>query len=149
MERDDDGRHVRWFDVERCYVYRPLNAYDERDRVVLERCRHPRMFDTGRNGPNEGAPTFDRWTVDLAAGKVLEERLDDRGQEFPRVDERLTGRRHRYGYSVGVTPDGTFDSALLKHDMAGGHTEVRYFGPRAGLGEFVFVPTSEDAADDG
>ena len=31
------------------------------------------------------------------AGKVTEEQLDDRAQEFPRVDERVVGRRHRYG----------------------------------------------------
>src|SRR5439155_5187998 len=101
MDRDDDGSHVRWLDVEPCYVYHPLNAYDEDDRVILDVVRHPKMFATDRNGPNEGSPTFDRWTVDLSAGKVIEERLDDRGQEFPRVDERLVGSRHRYGYSVG------------------------------------------------
>ena len=45
-------------------------------------------------------PTLDRWTFDLVDGKVLEERLDDRGQEFPRHDERLIGQPHRYGYGA-------------------------------------------------
>jgi carotenoid cleavage dioxygenase len=57
------------------------------------------MFDTHPLGPDEGPPTLERWSIDLAAGKLVEERLDDRGQEFPRVDERLVGRRHRYGYA--------------------------------------------------
>ena len=60
------------------------------------------MFDTEHLGPNEGPPTLDRWTVDLADGKVRESRVDDRGQEFPRVDERLVGKRHRYGYAPTV-----------------------------------------------
>ncbi|HET6664077.1 MAG TPA: carotenoid oxygenase family protein, partial [Acidimicrobiales bacterium] len=106
MSRDGDGSDVRWFDVEPCYVYHPLNAYDDgSDRIVLDVVRHPQMFATDRQGPNEGPPTLDRWTVDTSGDKVLEERLDDRGQEFPRVDERLTGRRHRFGYAPAVGTD--------------------------------------------
>ena len=106
MPREGDGSDVRWFDVEPCYVYHPLNAYDDGgDRIVLDVVRHPQMFASDRHGPNEGPPTLDRWTVDLSGGKVIEERLDDRGQEFPRVDERLTGRRHRFGYAPAVGTD--------------------------------------------
>jgi carotenoid cleavage dioxygenase len=153
MGRDSDGSDVRWFDVEPCYVYHPLNAYDDGDHIVLDVVRHPRMFLTDRHGPNEGAPTLDRWTVDLTAGKVLESRHDERGQEFPRVDERVVGRRHRFGYTVGFGPDatGAIDltaNALFKHDLASGQTEVRSFGPSAGASEFVFVPSSADAAED-
>jgi carotenoid cleavage dioxygenase len=152
MARDGDGSDIRWFDVEPCYVYHPLNAYEDGDRVVLDVVRHPKMFATDRHGPNEGAPTLDRWTVDLSAGKVLEERLDDRGQEFPRVDERVVGRPHRYGYTVGFTPNSAGDvdhaSELLKHDLAAGQTQVRTFGANRGAGEFVFVPGRPDASED-
>src|SRR3546814_2402472 len=101
MPREGGNADVRWFDVEPCYVFHPMNAYDDDssdgDTVVLDVVRHPKMFDTNRLGPDEGPPTLDRWTVDLADGKVREERIDDNPQEFPRVDERLVGRRHRYG----------------------------------------------------
>ncbi len=80
--------------------FHPMNAYDDGNRIVLDVVRHPRMFDRDRLGPNEGAPTLDRWIVDAKGGKVIEQRLDDRGQEFPRVDERLVSRRHRYGYAA-------------------------------------------------
>jgi carotenoid cleavage dioxygenase len=152
MPRDGDGSDVRWFDVEPCYVYHPLNAYDDgSDRIVLDVVRHPQMFASDRSGPNEGPPTLDRWTVDLSAGKVIEERLDDRGQEFPRIDERLTGHRHRYGYAPAVGTDaGDIDltGALLKHDMVAGRSEARSFGPTHRVGEFVFVPSGADAAED-
>ena len=152
FRRDGDGSDIRWLDVEPCYVYHPLNAYDDGpERIVLDVARHPKMFDTDRLGPNEGPPTLDRWTVDLSAGKVIEERLDDRGQEFPRVDERLTGRRHRYGYSVATksVPVGIdISDALLKHDLASGRTDVRAFGPSSHVGEFVFIPSGADAAED-
>ncbi|MGB8504490.1 carotenoid oxygenase family protein [Mycobacterium sp.] len=148
MPRDGGNADVRWFDVEPCYVFHPMNAYDEGDTIVLDVVRHPKMFDTDHLGPNEGPPTLDRWTVDLADGKVRESRFDDRAQEFPRVDERLVGKRHRYGYAPAVGEGLAGGDALLKHDLLRGSTEARSFGPEKALGEFVFHPSSPDAAED-
>ncbi|MDT7805500.1 MAG: carotenoid cleavage oxygenase [Actinomycetota bacterium] len=106
------------------------------------------MFDRQLRGPDEGVPTLDRWTVDLSAGKVIEERLDDRGQEFPRVDERVVGRPHRYGYAPSVTTGANPSDALDKHGFSNGSTQVRSFGAGRSPAEFVFVPHSQDAAED-
>ncbi len=148
MPREGGNGDVRWFDVEPCYVFHPLNAYDDGDGIVLEVVRHPRMFDRELHGPDEGGPTLDRWTVDLAAGKVIEERLDDRGQEFPRVDERLVGRRHRYGYAIATDGGATPAGSLFKHDFRTGSAQERAFGGGRQPGEFVFVPCHDDAAED-
>jgi len=149
MPREGGNADVRWFEVEPCYVFHPLNAYDDGDSVVLDIVRHPRMFDLKPTEPGEGGSTLDRWTVDLSAGKVIEERLDDRGQEFPRVDERLTGRRHRYGYTVATTDDGvSAGNELLKHDLRTGSARSRSFGAGREPGEFVFVPSGPDAGED-
>lgn len=147
MPRVGGARDVRWFEVEPCFVFHPLNAYEEGGTIVLDVARHPRMFDTDLHGPNEEPPTLDRWTVDLTAGKVREERFDDRAQEFPRIDERLLGKRHRYGYTQALDADaGT--AAVLKHDFVRGRTMVRDFGPGREPGEFVFEPNSSNAAED-
>jgi carotenoid cleavage dioxygenase len=153
MPREGSAEDVAWFDVEPCYVFHPLNSYDLPDegKVVLEVVRHPRMFQRDRLGPNEGTPTLDRWTVDLAAGKVIEERIDDRPQEFPRVDERLVGKRHRIGWAVLAEQDGidvSLAGGLLKHDMAAGTAEVRSFGPGTQAGEFVMVPSGQGTSED-
>jgi carotenoid cleavage oxygenase len=148
MPREGGNADVRWFDVEPCYVYHPLNAYDDGDTIVLDVVRHPKMFDTNQLGPNDGPPTLDRWTVDLAAGKVRESRTDDRAQEFPRTDERLIGKTHRYGYSSAASDGVTPGAALLKHDFLGGSTLSRSFGAGKASGEFVFHPSSPDAAED-
>lgn len=148
MPREGGSADVRWFDVEPCYVFHPMNAYDDGDTIVLDVVRHPKMFDTDHLGPNEGPPTLDRWTVDLADGKVRESRIDDRGQEFPRVDERRVGKRHRYGYAPAIGEAVTAEDTLLKHDFVGGGTQSRAFGAGKCLGEFVFHPLSVDAAED-
>jgi len=150
MPRDGASKDVRWFDIEPCYVYHPLNAYDDGDQVVLDVVRHARTFDTDQNGPFESPITLDRWTVDLNAGKVLDDRLDDRPQEFPRIDERLIGSRHRYGYAVEAGAKDTLDAteSVIKHDLVTGRTIRRSFGPNSAPGEVVFVPNGPDAAED-
>ncbi|VEG57318.1 carotenoid oxygenase [Mycolicibacterium aurum] len=153
MPREGGNADVRWFEVEPCYVFHPMNAYDSPtdDTVVLDVVRHPKMFATDLRGPDEGPPTLERWTVDLAAGKVRESRIDDRAQEFPRVDERLVGKRHRYGYAphfVDGISGGASGDCLLKHDFVGGGNVTRSFGVGKSLGEFVFHPSSPDAAED-
>nr|WP_042182751.1 carotenoid oxygenase family protein [Kibdelosporangium sp. MJ126-NF4]CEL15186.1 Carotenoid oxygenase [Kibdelosporangium sp. MJ126-NF4]CTQ93218.1 Carotenoid oxygenase [Kibdelosporangium sp. MJ126-NF4] len=144
-----EGEHVRWLEVDPCYVFHPLNAYDDGDSIVLDIARMPRTMDNDRHGPIEDSmPVLYRWTVDLKAGKVREECLDDRGQEFPRFDERLTGRRHRYGYLIGATNIDRPVEALIKHDFAGNGSITREFGSGRSIGEFCFVPADGASAED-
>ena len=140
---------VIWCEIDPCYVFHPLNAYDTDDgRVVFDAVRHPKMFDRNRLGPDEGKPTFDRWTLDPATGKAVEERLDDRGQEFPRPNEQLQGRFTRYGYAAEIK--ARFEhGGLIKHDLVAGTSEVREDeGGRYGHGEAVFIPREGATAED-
>lgn len=145
LPREGGAEDVKWFDVEPCYVFHPLNAYDQDGSVILDVVRHPRMFASHLLGPDEGRPSLERWTVDIGAGKVLEERIDDRGQEFPRVDERLVSLPYRYGYA-GIFLEG--ETGLVRHDMVKGTSEVRLLSHSNGSSEAVFVPRSDDAAED-
>ena len=87
-----------------CYVFHPLNAHDDGDQVVLDVVRYDRMFDAKRLGPDDAAPLLWRWTIDTGAGTVHEEQLGDQPVEFPRVDERLVGRRPPLGLRLGDPP---------------------------------------------
>ncbi|BBZ45854.1 carotenoid oxygenase family protein [Mycobacterium parmense] len=151
MPREGGDKDVRWFDIEPCYVYHPLNAYSEvRDGseiLVLDVVRYSRMFDRDRRGPGDTPPTLDRWTVDLTTGKVTSECRDDRPQEFPRINETLLGGRHRYGYTVGASFAGAA-SALYKHDYATGSSAVAPLDPDVVIGEVSFVPNPGAGAED-
>jgi carotenoid cleavage dioxygenase len=148
MSRDDGASDVRWFEIEPCYVFHALNAYDDGDTIVLHVARHPKMFATRFDGPREGPVTLERWVIDLSSGKVLQSRIDDRSQEFPRVNEQFLGRRHRYGYSIAFTGGDSAADTLLKHDLLRGGTLTHSFGPGKQIGEFVFEPNSPDADED-
>jgi carotenoid cleavage dioxygenase-like enzyme len=152
MPRRGDAADVKWFDVDPCYVFHPMNAYDDGDRIVLDVVRHPRMFDRVRNGPDEGKPTLHRWTIDQTGAKVIEEQLDDRAQEFPRVDERRVSRSHRFGYAASaddtVMAGAPQRPGLIKYDFQRGTSEFHPFPPGSGPAEGVFVPASPDAGED-
>ena len=78
--------------------------------------------------------------------------IDKAPQEFPRYDERLTGKPYRYAYTVALpekVDDGFLgETRLFKHDLAAGKREVHDFGPGRVPAEFVFVPAHESAAED-
>ena len=149
LSRDaTDGNETVWCEVDLCYVYHPLNSYDLPDgRVICDVVKHPKMFDTDRNGPNEGNPVLVRWTIDPATHRVHEEMIDDRGQEFPRLDERLVGRKHRYGYGAAFG-EGLEHGPALKHDLERGTTEVHEYGTGRVSLEPVFVASHDNAAED-
>jgi carotenoid cleavage dioxygenase-like enzyme len=148
LPRAGGAADVIWREIEPCFVFHPLNAFEDGDgRVVVDVVRHPQTFATERHRAGDGPPTLDRWIVDPRGGPVKEERLDDRPQEFPRLDERLVGKPHRYGYSIQVGPGFRFE-ALLKHDLRERRTERHEQGPARAFMEPVFVPRSVGAEED-
>src|SRR5262249_33086773 len=132
-------------------VFHPLNAFDDGERVVLDVVRYERMFDRRRLGPEEGPPLLWRWTIDTATGTVREEQLSDLPLEFPRVDERVVGRRHTVGRAsaVGRDDDGNdCGGRLVRIDGATGATTTIGLGPGRLGGEWVMVPRG-DGEDEG
>jgi carotenoid cleavage dioxygenase len=148
LPREGAASQVRWLEAPLCYVFHPLNAYETADgQVVLDVVRHARIFDRDKLGPNEGAPTLDRWLLDPTSGKLREERLDDRGQEFPRHDERRIGKPIRYGYTAALG-EGLGVGPLYKHDLVRRTSQVRDEGKGRSYLEPVFVPRTADADED-
>lgn len=148
LPRHGEAEDVSWHEVEPCYVFHPMNGFeDAQGRVVLDVVRHPRMFHRDRHGPNEGRTRLDRWIIDPAKTEVSESSLDDHPQEFPRIDERCAGSPYRYGYTSEIDP--TFQStALRKHDLAEGRIHTHSEGPGRHFMEPVFIPRSTDAEED-
>ncbi|PXX60437.1 carotenoid cleavage dioxygenase [Nocardia tenerifensis] len=143
LRRDDPHGAVRWFPIEPCYVFHTLNAHDEPGRIVLYVMRYPQLW-------RDESHTFEkstlwRWTIDLAAGTVAEEQLDDRVAEFPRVDDRLVGLDSRIGHAAVAGDSG----ALLRYDLHTGASSAHEFGPGRIPGEAVFAPADEKPGGDG
>jgi carotenoid cleavage dioxygenase-like enzyme len=147
LPRDGDGTDARWFDAPTCYVLHALNAYETGGAVVIDVVRHPRLFATLLNGPYEGPPALERWTLNLASGALTTDTLDDHPLEFPRIDERLTCHPHRYAYAAHYGENVEHGPAY-KHDLATGKTLVHKYGKGRVTLEPLFVPRHDSAAED-
>ena len=152
MPRGGRGADVRWYDIEPCYVFHPLNAFDdaggqEGGQVVVDVARYPELWRGGSSTFQRAS--LHRWTIDPSSGKVIEEALDDRPIEFPRVDERKVGLAHRYGYAVHTKPDEMGMTDLIKYDLLTGESTAHDFGPGRVPGEGVLAPVDGGVEDDG
>jgi carotenoid cleavage dioxygenase len=149
MPRGAGAADVRWLDVEPCYVFHPLNAFEEGGEIAVDVVRYPELW--RESDSTFAAAHLHRWRIDLAAGRVREQALDDRAVEFPRCDERRTGLAHRYGYAVDTArgADDHSGTSLVKYDLRRGTSEVHDFGPGRIPGEPVFVPAPGGGEDAG
>ena len=147
MPRGGTAADVRWSEIEPCYVFHPFNAFEQDGVLVVDVARYPELW---REGPETfAAATLHRWSLDLSSGVVTEQALDDRPIEFPRVDERLCGLAHRFGYAVANASGlGEDPSDLVKYDFRSGTRETHAFGAGRSPGEGVFVPASPGSGED-
>lgn len=145
------GSEVRWFEVAPCYLFHAVNAHDDGDTVVIDVIRYDRMFDVQTLGPDDDAPLLWRWRIDTVTGKVHEQQLSDQPLEFPRVDERVVGRHHRWAYGSEVRrrdQDNSFGGNLIRIDGRSGDLLRSDLGPGRAAGEWVMVPRHATAAED-
>ncbi len=155
LPREGTADDLRWFEVDPCYVFHALNAYDvpgtdgDEGQLVMEVVRHEKVFAQDLLGPADGPPTLWRWTLDLDRGTVAAEQLDDRGQEFPRVADGHVGRRVRYGWTspFPVSQPGHLGTGpeVLRHDLLTGTSATYSAGASRQVGEAVAIP--RDGAD--
>lgn len=152
MPRNGTDDQVKWYEINPCYVFHPMNAYEDGDKIVLDVARFSHMWrDSAMDFPS---PELWRWTIDTRIGRVQEEQIDDRPAEFPRVADSVVGLEHRYGYMMGMADRGSPDDpmsaagAILKYDR---HTDARTqieLGRGCVGGEPVFVPSASPTSED-
>lgn len=153
MPRNGTDADVRWYDIDPCYVFHPMNSYEEGSTIVLDVARLSHIW---RDSPMDfPLPELWRWTIDTVTGRVHEEQIDDLPAEFPRVADSVVGLKHRYGYMMGMA--GVFGDnpakvagAILKYDMQTGARTELVFDRGCTPGEPVFAPAAgAEAEDDG
>ena len=152
MSRNGNDGSVVWYDINPCYVFHPLNAYEEGDNIVLDVAR---MSHVWRNGATDfPSPMLYRWTIDTKAGTVAERQIDDQPADFPRVPDSRIGLKHRFGYLMGFDVDMSFANAksssgmLLKYDQESGVRSSINVGLGRQPGEPVFVPAAGGKNED-
>jgi len=153
MRRDGDANAIRWFETDPCYVFHPMNMWEEGEKIfadVMQYANAP-LFPNADGSPGKPAGArLVRWTIDLggATNTIRQRPLDDITGEFPRLDERYAGLAYRHGYFAASSTNSEkvqFDS-IAHVDHKTGKRAMHVFAD--GLpGEPVFVPRKEGAAE--
>lgn len=166
--RRDGTQPIRWFKAEPgfcgCHV---MNAFQDGTKVHLDlpiSRNNSLFFFPDLNGHpfdrDAGVTHLTRLTVDMSANSDELTEMTQIGQmpgEFPRIDDRVAGRKHRHGWMCTYAfdrpyngPPGPFVgviNSLTHYDLETGSEQVWWAGPDCGIQESAFIPRSSDAAE--
>jgi len=172
MPRYGDSNQITWFEDAPCYIYHTMNAFElcnnvgTTDEIVLIASRMERgtiaMPSDGTNKSpgsfngqplvqidDENLPRLYEWRFNLHTGKVRSSQLDDRPNDFPRLNDNLMGLKNRYGYTANLYSDqrkGTpHFTGVVKYDFNSGLSVSHDYGPKHYCGEAVFVANSSSS----
>jgi carotenoid cleavage dioxygenase len=146
MPRNGKSADVRWFDIEPCYVFHTLNAYEDGDEVVLDGCRLVGYMVEGMT--KSPLPNLYQWRINLKTGQVSESQVDDSSLDFPRVPDRKVGQSYRYGYLAEVGPTVPIMTGYHKYDMRTRSRTTHALKNGEEGNEAVFVPAASGTSED-
>jgi carotenoid cleavage dioxygenase len=160
VRKREPGAQIQWFDAPSPgFIFHPGNAYEEDGKIIMDTCtyRDPKAlldslntWRSGRMSGNWSANPF-LYEMDLATGKCTEQQLDSRSAEFPRLDDRYTGYKNRYGFALMSNGDSAEPVAAwlntVRYDRQGGSNQVHHWDEGQFVSEPVFAPRSADAEE--
>ena len=147
MPRAGKSDDVRWFDIEPCYVYHTMNAFERGSKIIFHAPRLVGYTSVGMKNPP--VPKMHRWTIDLEAGTVNEEQFDDLSVDFPITSPRLVGQPHQHGYAAEFDTGGEpYILGFHKYDMQSGKRSSHHFQDGRTGSEASFVPAANAIDED-
>ncbi|HEY1707402.1 MAG TPA: carotenoid oxygenase family protein [Rhizomicrobium sp.] len=144
--RRDTGA-VRWFEGDACMAWHSMNAFNEGGRIAVDVCpQEAPMFpfaDGTPPDPGRAAQYLTRWEFDWnGPAHFTATRLNGDPCEYPRIDERRTGRAYRHGYVACIGGPGTgdiFQRGIGHYDHTAGMLDLWNAGAQSAVAEPVFV----------
>ncbi|GAT13578.1 carotenoid oxygenase family protein [Mycolicibacterium thermoresistibile] len=153
-----DGGRVRIVHTEPLMHLHIANAYDDGADTVVELLN----YDASWTQLNAQLLTVDGTVPDTTmpyggvlrriritrSGRVIHEPLTDLRGDFPMLNPRVSGRRHRYTYLVVGVEGSTYPNAVAKLDHHTGASTLHRLPPGHLAHEPVFIPRPGGAAED-
>ena len=152
MPRNSTSSDVRWFEIEPCYVFHQVNAWDKDGVITLYVSRQNSAFGAD-SGDYSEVGRLHLWTIDLKRGAVSEQPVDDRPADFGRVNDTMVGRESRFGYLMALDGEGNseeplYGPRLYKYDLQTGDCAEHNLGAGTRGAEPVFVPATNAKQED-
>ncbi|MFS3130773.1 carotenoid oxygenase family protein [Nocardioides sp. Bht2] len=155
-----DGGKVRRITVPAFLHFHISNAYDDGTDVVVDLVRWDRDWESFNQSLRAYRPDDpdrpDDWQFGgvltrlriTPADRVIIEELADVFGEFPQLDQRRATRAHRFSYLAGRVRPGEEADAIVGIDHELDRVRAHALPPGHTVSEPVFVPRSDDAAED-
>ena len=153
MPRNGSNNDIKWIDINPCFVFHPMNAYEEGNKIILHVCRQDKAMVGGMDeiyGGDETTGKLWKWTIDLETQTCKEEQIDNKPCDFARVDDRRVGLKSNYGYAMELNNKAetlTFGNHLFKYNLIDGTREDQFLGNNTLGGEPVFAPTNKSNSE--
>nr|CAB3467124.1 unnamed protein product [Digitaria exilis] len=114
MPRFGDAESIRWFDVENHCSYHLFNCFEDGDEVIVRGCRLlGSIIPSGRHRVDKS-----KW-LNLESGETNEGYItsEEVAMDFPVINEKFIGIRHKYGYAQVADSLATSKTGLFKFNM--------------------------------
>lgn len=149
MPRNGSSRNIQWFDIDPCYVYHTMNAFEQGDEIVVRAPRLVGYTSVGMDRPP--VPMLYEWTLNLKTGVAMERQLDDLGVDFPVVPAAYVGHSHRYGYVAELASGGIpYLLGFHQYDLrTGGRASHLFDNGRIGSEPAFIAARNATSEDDG
>lgn len=141
---------VSWFAVDPFFIAHTVNAYEDGRSIVLDAMRYDhRPGERFGLSPRSHSHPW-RWRFNLDRGTVHSEQIDDRYEEFPRINDLMLTRKNRYFYSVAWSDSMNENDpcGIVKRDVLSGSVTVRNYQAGMAPSEPVFVSRPGAADED-
>jgi len=160
VPRNGSTEDIRWFEADPTFVLHWSNAFEDGDEVVLDGFfqHNPTARGVERfTGPMKGFETLDmnvlqarahRWRFNMSTGECREESMSETCAEFPMINGRYAGRRHRYTYNARCAQGLFAFDAIIKHDVESGSETLVEMPEGVYVSETVMAPRDGSSAED-
>jgi carotenoid cleavage dioxygenase len=147
MAKGGDASDIRWIETDPTFMFHIANSFDDGEDVVVDVAgskRAPLMpgIDGTLPSHQDTRFTLKRWRIGHN-GSFREEEIDGLDIQFPRIDDRVQGKRYTRAFANGTARptagrlDGFDQIATI--DVETGTRDSFSFGEGAYCGEPVFV----------
>ena len=131
MPRTGSAKDIRWFEINPCYVFHQVNAWEQGDVITLFVSKQDSAFGAD-SGDFSEVSRLHRWQINLATGQVSE-KVDDRPGDFGRVNDNLVGKPSQFGYLMALEGEGNseepvYGPKLYQYDLYNGQCKEHFLG---------------------
>jgi all-trans-8'-apo-beta-carotenal 15,15'-oxygenase len=148
-----DWSNTQWLELPAGFLFHTGNAWEDANGVIhldyVHAADPDALFDTTRNVmraayPHIASTQIAKLEIDTKVHQVKQE-LITLNAEFPRVDPRLVGQRHRHLFlATKSSATRPLFQAITRLDMESGKTEAYDYGADHIAEEHIFVPDKQD-----